>query len=213
MTSFFQSVKKSAALVAVAAVAGWLSLGGNAAAAVTVGETAPDFTAQSADGSVVKLSDYAGKVVVLEWFNKDCPFVRKHYDTANMQTLQKEYAAKGVVWLTVNSSAEGQQGYETAEQALETVKKESAAPAHVVLDPEGKVGKLYDAKTTPHLFVINAEGLLVYAGGIDDKPSTAKDDVKTAKSYIRAALDAVLAGEEVADSSTRAYGCNVKYAK
>jgi peroxiredoxin len=181
---------------AVAALAGMMALMPNPAAAVTVGEKAPAFTAKTADGSEVKLSDYAGKVVVLEWFNKGCPFVRKHYDSANMQTLQKEYTAKDVIWLTVNSSAEGKQGYET----------------HVVLDADGSIGKLYDAKTTPHMFVIDKEGTLVYAGAIDDTPSVKTEDVKTAKNYVRAALDALAAGEAIADASTKAYGCAVKYA-
>jgi len=197
---------------AVAALAGMMALMPNPAAAVTVGEKAPAFTAKTADGSEVKLSDYAGKVVVLEWFNKGCPFVRKHYDSANMQTLQKEYTAKDVIWLTVNSSAEGKQGYETAEEALKTVETEGAAPTHVVLDADGSIGKIYDAKTTPHMFVIDKEGTLVYAGAIDDTPSVKTEDIKTAKNYVRAALDALAAGEAIADASTKAYGCAVKYA-
>jgi peroxiredoxin len=211
MTQVNCALHKVRGFFAVAALAGFMAFAPNPAAAVTVGEKAPDFTAKAADGSEVKLSDYAGKMVVLEWFNKDCPFVRKHYDSANMQTLQKEYAAKDVIWLTVNSSAEGKQGYETAEAALKTVETEDAAPAHVLLDSEGTLGKLYDAKTTPHMFVIDKEGTLVYAGAIDDTPSVKPEDVKTAKNYVRAALDAIAAGEKVAEASTKAYGCGVKY--
>ena len=195
----------------LAALAGFLAFAPTAAQAVTVGEKAPDFTVKSADGSEVKLSDYAGKIVVLEWFNKDCPFVRKHYDSANMQTLQKEYAAKDVVWLTVNSSAEGKQGYEDAAAALKTVETEAAAPAHVLLDVDGTVGKLYDAKTTPHMYVIDKEGALVYAGAIDDTPSVKADDIKTSTNYVRATIDALEAGEKVAVSATKPYGCGVKY--
>lgn len=212
MTQANCALHKVRGFFAVAALAGMVAFAPNPAQAVTVGEKAPEFTAKSADGSDVKLSDYAGKVVVLEWFNKDCPFVRKHYDSANMQTLQKEYAAKEVVWLTVNSSAEGKQGYETAEAALKTVETEGAAPAHVLLDADGAVGKLYDAKTTPHMFVVDKEGTLVYAGAIDDTPSVKADDVKDAKNYVRAALDALAAGEPVAEASTKSYGCGVKYA-
>jgi peroxiredoxin len=195
------------------ALAGWIFvLGiGAAPAAVTIGQKAPAFTARAADGAAVSLKDLSGKVVVLEWFNKGCPFVRKHYDSGNMQALQKEYGAKGVVWLTVVSSAEGQQGYETPKEALETVKAEKAAPAHVLLDPEGTLGKLYGAKSTPHMFVIDADGNLDYAGAIDDTPSTDVADIKTADNYVREALDAILAGKPVTVASTTAYGCSVKY--
>lgn len=212
MTHFNCATHKMRGFFAAAAMAGFIAFMPNPAAAVTVGEKAPAFAAKAADGSDVALSDYAGKTVVLEWFNKDCPFVRKHYDSANMQTLQKEYTAKDVIWLTVNSAAEGKQGYEAAEAALKTVETEGAAPTHVLLDTDGTVGKLFDAKTTPHLFVIDKEGTLVYAGAIDDTPSVKTEDVKTAKNYVRAALDALAAGEPVAETSSKAYGCAVKYA-
>jgi peroxiredoxin len=212
MKQFICAAHKTFGMAAIAAVAGWLALAPTPAAAVTIGEKAPDFTAKTADGTDVKLADLAGKIVVLEWFNKDCPFVRKHYDSQNMQSLQKKYAEKEVVWLTVNSSAEGMQGHETAEAALKTVETEGAAPAHVVLDAEGTLGKLYGAKSTPHMFVIDKEGTLVYAGAIDDTPSVKADDIKTSKNYVAAALDSVLAGTPVAESSTKAYGCGVKYA-
>lgn len=183
-----------------------------AAAGIAVGEKAPDFSLPSADGETVKLSSYAGKVVVLEWHNKGCPFVKKHYKSGNMQSLQKKYTGKDVVWLTINSSAEGKQGYETAEEAVATVKDSGAAPTHVLLDPAGAVGKLYDSRTTPNMIVINQDGSIAYAGAIDDTPTADEDDVKTAKNYVTAALDAVLEGKPVEVSSTKSYGCSVKYA-
>lgn len=181
-------------------------------AAPVIGEKAPEFSLPAADGSTQTLSSFAGKVVVLEWFNQDCPFVRKHYDSGNMQGLQKEYAAKDVVWLTVSSSAEGKQGYLTAETAKAQIEKEGGAPAHFLLDHDGKVGKAYDAKTTPHMFVIDKEGKLAYSGAIDDKPSADKADIATSKNYVRAALEAVLAGTAVETPTSKAYGCGIKYA-
>lgn len=180
--------------------------------AATVGETAPAFSLPAAGGETVNLADFAGKVVVLEWFNKECPFVRKHYDSKNMQNLQSEFAAKDVVWLTINSGAEGKQGHETAAQALETLTKEGAAPAHYLLDADGTVGKLYDAKTTPHMYVINTDGKLVYAGAIDDKASAYASDIEGAKNYVRLAVEETLAGKPVTEASTKSYGCGVKYA-
>lgn len=177
-----------------------------------VGAAAPDFTLPAADGGTQKLSGYAGKVVVLEWHNKGCPFVHKHYDSGNMQALQKKYTAKDVVWLTINSSAEGKQGYETADEALATMKDVGGAPTHVLLDKDGAVGRLYGAKTTPTMFVIDKAGKVAYAGAIDDTPSTDVADIKTAKNYVSAALDAVLAGKTVETASTKSYGCSVKYA-
>ena len=197
---------------AALAVVATLGLASSAQAAVTVGEKAPDFTLTNAAGESISLSSFAGKNVVLEWFNKDCPFVRKHYDSANMQTLQKEYVAKDVVWLVINSSAPGRQGHETAAEALTTLEKEAAAPTHYLFDTDGTVGKLYDAKTTPHMFVIDKEGTLVYAGAIDDRASADKADIAGAKNYVRAALDAILAGQAVETASSKPYGCGVKYA-
>lgn len=172
---------------------------------------APDFSLPAANGNTYNLSDFKGNTVVLEWFNKDCPFVRKHYDTRNMQDLQKEYAEKGVIWLSIISSAEGKQGYLTAEDAIEVKKAEDAHPTHILLDPKGDVGQLYNAKTTPHMFVINPEGVLVYAGAIDNKPNAVHADARMARNYVREALDAVLNGQDVADKSTIPYGCSVKY--
>lgn len=195
----------------LAAVSALLLSAAPAHAAVTVGEPAPDFTLPAADGGEQTLSSFKGKLVVLEWHNKGCPFVKKHYGSGNMQALQKEYTAKDVVWLTINSSAEGKQGYETAAEALETAKSDGAASTHILLDPKGEVGHLYGAATTPHMFVIGKDGTLVYAGAIDDTPSPDPEDVKTAKNYVREALDAVMAGKPVETASTRSYGCGVKY--
>lgn len=182
-------------------------------AAATVGEAAPEFSLPSVDGKTVNLADFKGKIVVLEWFNKECPFVRKHYDSKNMQDLQKEMTGKDVVWLTINSSAEGKQGHETAAQGLETLTKEGASPTAYLLDSDGKVGKLYDAKTTPHMFVIDKDGKLAYAGAIDDKASAYASDIEGSKNYVRAAVEALTSGVAVAEASTKAYGCGVKYAE
>lgn len=203
-----------ARFAAIPALALLLTAGiASTAPAATVGEAAPAFTATAADGATVKLDDYKGKIVVLEWFNRECPFVRKHYDSKNMQTLQKELTAQGdVVWLTVSSSAEGKQGHETAASALETLAKEGAAPTHLLLDADGVIGKLYDAKTTPHMFVIAKDGTLAYAGAIDDKASTYASDVAGAKNYVRAAVASLEKGEPVEQASTKSYGCGVKYA-
>ncbi len=202
-----------ARFAAIPALALMLTVGlASTAPAATVGDAAPAFSATAADGATVKLEDYKGKIVVLEWFNKECPFVRKHYDSKNMQNLQKELTAKDVVWLTVNSSADGKQGHETADAAKETLSKEGAAPTHYLLDSDGTIGKLYDAKTTPHMFVIDKDGKLAYAGAIDDKESAYASDVEGAKNYVRAAVESLEKGEAVAESSTKSYGCGVKYA-
>ena len=180
-------------------------------AAPEVGKPAPDFSAVDSNGRPVRLSDYRGKTVVLEWTNDGCPYVRKHYSSNAMQTLQKEAAAKGIVWLTIISSAPGAQGYLTGDEANKLTEARGAAPAAVILDPEGKLGHLYDARTTPHMFIVNGEGTLVYMGGIDDKATTDTGDIQTAKNYVRAALDSLAAGAPVENAVTRPYGCSVKY--
>jgi peroxiredoxin len=200
------SLLKSAAI----AVAGFLMTAA-AYAAPEIGKPAPDFSAVDSNGKPVKLSDYRGRTVVLEWTNDGCPYVRKHYGSNNMQTLQKEEAAKGVVWLTIISSAPGSQGYLTGDEANKLTETRGAAPTAVVLDPDGAVGHLYDARTTPHMFIVNGEGALVYMGGIDDKATTDIEDIKTAKNYVRAALDDLAAGAPVENTVTRPYGCSVKY--
>jgi len=180
-------------------------------AAAAVGKAAPTFSLAGSDGKNHALSDYKGKVVVLEWVNYDCPFVKKHYGSGNMQALQKKFAAKDVVWLSINSSAPGKQGNFPAARVNELLKEKGAAPKAYLFDPEGKTGTAYGAKTTPHMFVIDAKGVLVYAGAIDDKPSTDREDIKSAKNYVEVALVEVLAGKPVTTGSTKSYGCSVKY--
>ncbi len=180
-------------------------------AAAVVGDPAPTFTLTDTRGQTHSLADLKGKTVVLEWWNCECPFVGKHYGSGNMQKLQKEWTAKGVVWLTVSSSAPGKQGYVDATKANAWMKEKGAAPSAVLLDHDGKVGRAYGAKTTPHMFVIDLTGKVVYAGGIDDKPSTDQADIATAKNFVSAALAEVTAGKRVTMAISQAYGCSVKY--
>jgi hypothetical protein len=182
-----------------------------ARAAAVVGQPAPAFSATDTKGATHALSEYAGKVVVLEWVNFECPFVGKHYGSGHMQKLQKDYTAKGVVWLSINSSATGQQGHYPADKVNALLALKGAAPSAYLLDTAGTIGRAYGAKTTPHMFIVNAKGTLVYAGGIDDTPSTDQADIATAKNYVQAALDEVLAGKPVTTASTQSYGCSVKY--
>ncbi len=183
------------------------------AKAARVGDRAPDFTATDSNGKVHKLSDYAGKFVVLEWHNRGCPYTAKHYTSGNMERLQKEWTARGVIWLTVISSAPGKQGYVTAADENSYVKEMNATPTAVLMDPTGALGHLYDAKTTPQMFIIDPKGMLIYNGAIDDRPTTDAGDISGAKNYVAAALDAALAGKPVAVATTRPYGCSVKYAE
>jgi peroxiredoxin len=183
-----------------------------AAAVAKVGEAAPSFSANATTGKGVTLADQRGKIVVLEWTNHDCPYVRKHYESGNMQTLQKEITAQGVVWLTLISSSPGTQGYVTAKQADELTISRKASPTAVLLDPTGVVGKAYGATNTPHMYVIDKTGQLVYAGAIDDRPTSRRSDVPGAHNYVRAALDDMASGRPVQTPVTRAYGCTVKYA-
>ncbi len=181
------------------------------AATAKVGEAAPGFTVNATNGSPVSLASHKGKVVVLEWTNHDCPYVRKHYDSGNMQGLQRDATGQGVVWLTVISSVQGTQGYVTPPQADELTTSRKAAPTAVLLDTTGGTGKLYGATNTPHMYVVDKAGMLVYAGAIDDRPTSRRADVQGANNYVRAALDAVAAGQPVKTPVTRAYGCTVKY--
>ncbi len=183
----------------------------SAIAAPEPGKPAPAFAAVDSQGKPVNLASLKGKTVVLEWTNHDCPYVGKHYTSGNMQKLQKDAAAQGIVWLTVISSAPGQQGHVDGPAADTLTTTRNAAPSAVVLDPDGALGRLYDAKTTPHMYVIKPDGTLAYNGAIDDKPTKDTADVATAKSFVRQALDAVAAGKSVDPSITRAYGCSVKY--
>jgi hypothetical protein len=180
-------------------------------AAPETGKPAPDFTATASSGKTVKLSDFKGKIVVLEWTNDGCPYVQKHYGSGNMQPLQKAAAADGVVWLSVISSAKGAQGHVTGPEADKLTVSRGAAPAAVLLDPEGTLGRLYKAETTPHMYIVDKTGTLVYMGGIDDKPNSDPAAIKGARNYVRQALDELRAGKPVSEPVTQPYGCSVKY--
>ena len=184
-----------------------------AQAAVAPGVSAPDFTLTSVDGASVKLSQYRGKYVVLEWFNSECPFVQKHYNSGNMQNLQSNYTGKGVVWLAINSTNPKHFNYRDAKRSRQIISDWKAKPDSLLLDPDGRVGRAYGARTTPHMYIIDPEGKLLYMGGIDDKPSTNARDIPGARNYVTAALDELLAGRDVSDSDTRPYGCSIKYAR
>jgi peroxiredoxin len=181
------------------------------ARAVKVGDPAPDFTGTDSHGQTHKLSEYRGKYVVLEWTNNGCPFTRKHYTSGNMQNLQKQWTAKGVVWLTVLSSAPGEQGYMTASAENAYLQKVNADPTAALLDPTGAIGHQYDAKTTPDMYVIDPSGKLIYAGAIDDHATTDPSDIPNSKNYVSQALTEAMAGQQVAITYTRPYGCSVKY--
>ena len=184
---------------------------GGALASATVGQPAPDFSLTDVNGKTVKLADFKGKHVVLEWHNPACPFVMKHYDSQNMQSLQNKYEAKDTVWLSVNSTHPSHQDYMANDKLKTYLADKKAAPDAYLPDADGKVGTLYAAKTTPHMYVINPAGMLVYAGAIDDKRSTKQEDVKTAKNYVVAAVDESKLGKTVSMPSTQPYGCSVKY--
>lgn len=176
-----------------------------------VGSPAPAFTATDVNGKSRSLSEFKGKYVVLEWHNQGCPFVKKHYDSGNMQKLQSELTGKGAVWLSIISSAPGKQGFVTPDEEKTYLTAQKATPTEVLFDPEGTVGKAYGAKTTPHMYVIDDKGVLIYAGAIDDNPSSEAADAATAKNYVRAAFDEASAGKPVTTAATAPYGCSVKY--
>ncbi len=177
-----------------------------------VGEPAPNFTLKAADGEEHSLSDYEGQYVVLEWLNFGCPFVGKHYGSGNMQQLQKTYTDEGVTWLSIVSSAPGEQGYYPPDEMVEQKKKHNGNMTAILMDPDGEVGKTYGATVTPHMYVISPEGELLYRGGIDDKPTTDEADIEGATNYVRMALDAAMNGEEVSPKRAEPYGCTIKYA-
>src|ERR1700678_3084001 len=179
--------------------------------AAQIASTAPDFHGTDSNGKTQSLDQYRGKFVVLEWHNHDCPYTMKHYQSGNMQSLQKEWTAKGVVWLTIISSAPGQQGYVDAAQENAYMKKVGAQPTAALLDPKGEVGHLYSAKTTPTMYVIDPSGKLIYAGAIDDHPTTDVSDIQQSKNYVSAALSEAMTGQPVQTAVTRPYGCSVKY--
>ncbi len=183
-----------------------------AAAEPKVGQPAPNFQLNDASGKRVSLSSYRGKTVVLEWNNPECPFVKKHYDSGNMQKAQAKATADGAVWLTINSSAPGKQGYLTPAAAKALVAKQATKRTAYLLDPQGTVGKLYGAKTTPHMYIINPRGTVTYMGGIDNKPTPNPADIPAARNHVLAALSEMKAGKGVSVTTSRPYGCSVKYA-
>ena len=195
-------------LVPIAVTSLWLA---GSALAATVGQSAPAFSATDTAGKAVSLADFKGRTVVLEWVNPGCPYVRKHYDSANMQATQKGATGQGVVWLAVNSTASGHYDYKKPAEMAAWMQSQKAAATATLMDSDGKIGRAYGARTTPHMYVIDAKGTLVYAGGIDDKPSSNPADVKTAKNHVAAALADIAAGKPVAQAATRPYGCSVKY--
>ena len=182
-----------------------------AADSPAVGTTAPDFSLTDSKGKMQSVSQYKGKYVVLEWFNPECPFVKKHYGSGNMQKLQAESTSKGVVWLTVDSSAPGLEGYLTADQANAKMTEWKTKQSALVLDPDGKAGRSYGAKNTPHMFLINPEGKIVYEGAIDSKATPNPSDITSATNYVKVALDESLSGKNVSNANTKPYGCSVKY--
>lgn len=186
-------------------------LAGTAHAASTVGQPAPAFSAANSNGGTTKLADLKGKYVVLEWTNDGCPFVQKHYDSGNMQGLQQEAVDKGAVWLSVISSAPGKQGHVDGKQANALSASRKAHPSQVLLDSSGELGHLYGAKTTPHMFIINPQGTLIYAGGIDSIASADTEDIAKATPYVRLALTEAMAGKPLTHPVTTPYGCSVKY--
>lgn len=186
--------------------------GGPALAAAEIGQPAPAISATDIHGNEFNLSDHEGKIVVLEWTNHQCPYVIKHYDSGNMQNIQKNARAEGVEWVRIISSAEGMQGYVTDEEAKALIEESGADITTQIADPSGEIGQAYGAKTTPHMFVIDEEGTLVYAGAIDDQPSPRESTLEGAENYVVSAIESLQAGEEVSPSQTAPYGCGVKYA-
>jgi len=182
-----------------------------AAVAVVSGAAAPGFTIADTAGKVVRLADYKGKYIVLEWTNPECPFVRKHYSSGNMQALQKEWGGRDVVWLAINSTNAGHSEFKTPREMSDWVQAQGAAPAATLLDSTSGTGRAYGAKTTPHMFVVDPAGKVVYAGAIDDKRSANPADAKTANNYVRAALTEAISGKAVTIASTTPYGCSIKY--
>lgn len=203
--------RRLAVAVVVAAALGLSSLPDGARAEPSIGQPAPAFSGTDSHGRQVSLADYQGSVVVLEWTNHECPFVGRQYQHGNMQSLQKQAAADGVVWLTLVSSAPGEQGYVDGPEADKLTVQRGAEPRAVILDPSGDIGHAYAAKTTPHMFVVDATGTLVYMGAIDDQPRIAGSDPAEAHNYVKDALVSLAAGKPVATPVTQAYGCSIKY--
>lgn len=188
-----------------------LALAAGARAAPAVGQSAPDFTLTDTTGKPVKLSDYRGKYVVLEWTNPGCPYVRKHYDSGNMPATQREAVTKGVVWLSINSTEKASYDYLEPAQLTAWMKERKATPSAVLMDVDGTAGQAYGARTTPHMYIVNPQGQLVYAGGIDSIPSSNPEDIKRAVNYVKQGLGEALAGKPISQAATRPYGCSIKY--
>jgi thioredoxin-related protein len=188
-----------------------LAFGIPAQAAAVVGQSAPEFTLADASGKSVKLSDYRGKYVVLEWTNPGCPYVRKHYNSGNMPATQKEAIDKGVVWLAINSTEKSAYDYLEPPKLVAWMKERKSVTTATLMDVEGVAGRAYGARTTPHMYIVDPKGKLVYAGGIDSIPSSNVDDIKTAVNYVRQGLNEALAGKPISQASTRPYGCSIKY--
>lgn len=196
-------------IVALTALLACVSLPVSAAA--VPGQPAADFTLTDVTGKSLRLADYRGKYVVLEWFNQGCPFVQKHYESGNMQSLQRKFTERGVVWLAISSTNPKSSDYRDPVRAQGVMKDWQMAPSAFLLDEDGNVGRTYGAKATPHMFVVDPKGTVIYAGAIDDAPTWRPEDVKTARNYVAAALDEAMAGRKVSQPSTAAYGCSVKY--
>ena len=210
MVAFNRMFSRSPAIFAAAFLAS-VAMADKATAEPTIGKAAPDFTAVDSTGQTHKLSDYRGKRVILEWTNHGCPFVAKHYRSGNMQQTQKAATGDGVVWLSVISSAPGREGHVSGAEADKLTSDRDASPTAVLLDPSGEVGRLYRARVTPHMFIINENGQLAYKGAIDSIPSGDADDIASATNYVGQALGQLQAGKPVDPSITRPYGCSVKY--
>lgn len=202
---------KAFRMLAVAAVVGAIAVPAQAAGGAEVGKVAPDFTARTSTGEEIRLSDYRGRIVVLEWTNHQCPYVRKHYQGGNMQDLQAFAKENDIVWLTIVSSAPDAQGYVTANKANALTRDREALPSHVLLDSEGAIGRSYGARVTPEMFVIRADGTVAYMGAIDDRPTWRPASLEGATNHVLPAMKAVLAGDPVETPVTRAYGCTIKY--
>lgn len=188
----------------------WATLSSEAAK-LTTGTQAPDFEYTDVEGNTGKLSDLRGKYVIVEWFNHGCPFVAKHYDSKKMQGLQEEYTATDVVWIAVNSTSKGHGDYRDPEQSKSNAEKHGTSATHIVIDDQGDIGKLYGAKTTPHIFIVNPEGILIYQGAADNIKSTDTEDIAKATNYIDLAMTEALTPKELTNPETKPYGCSVKY--
>lgn len=204
-------VRRHFLCVTIAAAMAVVVISGSARAEPSIGQPAPDFAGTDSQGNQVRLSDLKGKTVVLEWTNHDCPFVRKHYNSGNMQMTQKAAAKDGIVWLSVISSAPGEQGFVSGPEADQLTKSRGAEPTKVILDATGQIGRLYAAVTTPHMFIVDVDGKLTYKGAIDSIKSWDESDIPKATNYVTNALAQMKAGQPVNPQGTRPYGCSVKY--